>query len=148
MSNILLYSELFGQLFLTGNALNRAAARHLADSGVSLVQWQLCAALSREPEARANLSALAERLCTSRQNVKQVARGLEARGWLRMESDPDDSRSLLLRMEPACAAFWASREKEDRRFLQEVFGDIGENSLRGALGTLRRVYESLQDVEE
>jgi DNA-binding MarR family transcriptional regulator len=148
MSNILLFSELFGQLFLVGNALGRASARHLADSGVSLAQWQLCAALSRMPGTTANLSSLASLLCTSRQNVKQVARGLVARGWIRMETDPEDSRSLLLSLETECASFWDAREGEDRRFLREIFGDIGESSLRATLGTLKRVYESLQGIEE
>jgi DNA-binding MarR family transcriptional regulator len=148
MSNMLLFSELFGQLFLVGNALGRAASRHLADSGVSLAQWQLCAALSKRPGTAANLSSLASLLCTSRQNVKQVARGLEARGWLRMEADPEDSRSLLLSLEPACSAFWKGREAKDARFLEELFGGFGESTLRGALGTLKRVYESLQAIEE
>jgi DNA-binding MarR family transcriptional regulator len=148
MSNILLVSELFGHLFLVNNALTLRCNQHLRDTGVSTVQWLLCAALGRQPGQAANLSTLAGQLCTSRQNVKQLARSLADKGWLTMARDPADSRSLLLTLSPACQEFWSARADADAAFLDSVFGRLDEADLACALRSLRRVYALLADGAE
>ena len=144
MGNILLYSELFGTLFLVGNALTHRGNLHLQSTGVSVVQWQLCAALSQRPEKSANLSTLAAQLCTSRQNIKQVAQGLMMKGWLRMEKDPADSRALLLALTPECEEFWDRRVTIDRDFLVSTFGSFADDELQETIGVLQRLYKRLE----
>lgn len=148
MSNVLLSSEAFGALFLVGNALTARSNRHLAGSGTTLVQWQLCAALSRQPRHSANLTTLASLLCTSRQNVKQVARGLQAKGFLTLGADPRDSRAVVVNLTPACDRFWADRATEDTAFLETLFTGFTDDELRQTTAVLERLYQKLKGVDE
>ena len=77
--------------------LTRLTDEGLADWGLTTRQWLLLAVLTRGFPGRApSLSEAAAAYGSSRQNVKQIALGLEARGFLRLAPDPADGRTARL----------------------------------------------------
>lgn len=97
--------ELFGQLFVLSQHLTRRADGALAPFGLTSRQWLLLAVLSRSPESSPTLTDAARVYGTSRQNVKQVALQLHARGYLDLLPDPADRRATRLVLTDRVAVF-------------------------------------------
>lgn len=92
-------AEVFGSLFLLVQHLSRRADRELADLGLTTRQWLLLAVLTNAfPGTSPSLSEAAEKYGSSRQNVKQVALGLETRGFVRLAADPADARTTRIEL--------------------------------------------------
>jgi DNA-binding MarR family transcriptional regulator len=92
-------AELFGSVFLIAQHLTRRADRELADLGLTTRQWLLLAVLTKAlPGSSPSLSEAAEKYGSSRQNVKQIALGLEARGFVRLVPDPADARTTRIQL--------------------------------------------------
>jgi DNA-binding MarR family transcriptional regulator len=90
-------AEAFGSLFVLMQHLSRRADSELADLGLTTRQWLLLAVLTNGfPGYSPSLSEAAEKYGSSRQNVKQVALGLEARGFVRLVQDPTDARTTRI----------------------------------------------------
>ena len=90
-------SDAFGGVFVIAGHLTRLTDDGLADWGLTTRQWLLLAVLTRGFPGRApSLTEAAEAYGSSRQNVKQIALGLEARGFLRLVPDARDGRATRL----------------------------------------------------
>jgi DNA-binding MarR family transcriptional regulator len=90
-------SDAFGGVFVVVGHLTRLTDQGLADWGLTTRQWLLLAVLTRGFSGRSpSLSEAAAAYGSSRQNVKQIALGLETRGYLRLVPDPADGRTTRL----------------------------------------------------
>jgi DNA-binding MarR family transcriptional regulator len=91
--------DLFGRVFVLLQHLSRRVDLALAPVGLTSRQWLLLAVLTRGfPGAAPTLSEAAALFGTSRQNVKQIAVQLVARGYLALDVDPADARATRLRL--------------------------------------------------
>src|SRR5512137_165038 len=92
-------AEIFGSIFVIVQHLARRADAELAELGLTSRQWLLLAVLSRWfPGRSPSLSEAAERYGSSRQNVKQIALGLEKHGFVRLVPDRDDARTTRIEL--------------------------------------------------
>ena len=99
-------ADVFGSLFVVLAHLTRRTDAALEDLGLTSRQWLLLAVLARGFEGRRpSLTEAGDLYGTSRQNVKQIALGLEARGYLRLVADPADGRTTLLELTEQAAIF-------------------------------------------
>ncbi len=90
-------SDAFGGVFVVVGHLTRLTDQGLADWGLTTRQWLLLAVLTRGfPGHSPSLSEAAAAYGSSRQNVKQIALGLETHGYLRLVPDPADGRTTRL----------------------------------------------------
>ncbi len=99
-------AEIFGSVFLIAQHLTRRADRELADLGLTTRQWLLLAVLTKTfPGVSPTLSQAAQEYGSSRQNIKQMALGLEARGFVRLVADPADARVTRIEVTELVQAF-------------------------------------------
>ena len=92
-------AEIFGSIFVVVQHLTRRADAELAVLELTTRQWLLLAVLTRWfPGHSPSLSEAAEKYGSSRQNVKQIALGLEARGFVRLVPDRDDGRTTRIEL--------------------------------------------------
>ena len=99
-------AEIFGSVFVIVQHLARRADAELADLGLTARQWLLLAVLTKWfPGRSPSLSEAAERYGSSRQNVKQIALGLEARGYIRLVPDPADARATRIELTERVGVF-------------------------------------------
>jgi DNA-binding MarR family transcriptional regulator len=90
-------ADAFGWMFVVAGHLTRLADARLADWDLTTRQWLLLAVLTQAFPGRApSLSDAAAAYGSSRQNVKQIAIGLESRGFLRLVPDGSDGRMTRL----------------------------------------------------
>jgi DNA-binding MarR family transcriptional regulator len=89
----------FGSVFMIVQHLTRRADQALADLGITTRQWLLLALLTKAfSDHSPSLSEAAEKYGSSRQNVKQIALGLEARGFVRLVPDATDGRTTRIEL--------------------------------------------------
>jgi DNA-binding MarR family transcriptional regulator len=92
-------ADVFGGVFILVQYLSRLTDAALEDWGLTTRQWLLLAVLSKSyPNGAPSLTEAAEAYGSSRQNVKQIALGLQARGFLRLVPDPGDGRTTLIEL--------------------------------------------------
>jgi DNA-binding MarR family transcriptional regulator len=90
-------ADIFGKVFVLVQHLTRLTDAALAPVDLTTPQWLLLAVLTQGfAGRRPTLTEAAERYGSSRQNVKQIALGLERRGFLRLVPDPEDGRATRL----------------------------------------------------
>ncbi|OJV81253.1 MAG: hypothetical protein BGO37_17560 [Cellulomonas sp. 73-92] len=129
MSRTDLESEAFGLLFVLTQHLGRRADDALVPFGLTSRQWLLLAVLSRSAQPP-TLSEAATAYGTSRQNVKQIALQLAARGYLSLEPDPADARATRLVLSDAVAAFdEPTAVAAQRALLADVFAALSDDEL-------------------
>jgi DNA-binding MarR family transcriptional regulator len=133
-------AEAFGSLFVIMAHLSRRADRELADLGLTTRQWLLLAVLTNAlPGSRPSLSEAAEKYGSSRQNVKQVALGLEARGFVRLVPDPADARTTRIELTDKVRVFDEPQMLErTKNMLGDAFAGLTPDETRDLLGLLRR----------
>jgi len=92
-------AETFGSTFVVVQHLARRADAELAPLGITARQWLLLAVLTKGfPGRSPSLSEAAEQYGSSRQNIKQIALGLEAQGYVRLVPDRDDARTTRIEL--------------------------------------------------
>ncbi len=134
--------ELFGSLLVLVQHLTRRLDESLVPLGLTAHQWLLLAVLERwfgggatssagDGIHAASLTEAAARYGSSRQNVKQVALGLERRGFLRLVTDPSDRRTTRLAVTDKVAEVFSAPEiaTEGDALLRALFVDLDDDEL-------------------
>lgn len=119
-------AEIFGSVFVIVQHLTRRADGELADLDLTTRQWLLLAVLTNAfPDRSPSLSEAAEKYGSSRQNVKQIALGLEARGYVRLLADPDDARTTRIETTKQVRLFDQPKMvKRTSAMLEDVFAGL------------------------
>jgi DNA-binding MarR family transcriptional regulator len=120
-----------GAVFVVAQQLDRLGDVVLAPLGITTKQWLLLAIVERGFGGRhPTLSEAAALYGSSRQNVKAVAGGLAAAGYLRIVRYPADRRALRLVPTDRVAVFatpdWRAREAA---FFSDAFGDLTDGEI-------------------
>ncbi|MFB9953706.1 MarR family winged helix-turn-helix transcriptional regulator [Cellulomonas denverensis] len=141
-----LESQLFGSLFVLGSHLSRYADDALARYGVTSRQWLLLAVLVQAfPDRSPTLTQAAAVYGTSRQNVKQIASQLAARGLVTLEPDSTDRRATRLAVTPLVAELFdaPAAVAHQRDAIARVFAGFGDGELSTLLAAVERCLANL-----
>jgi len=138
--------DLFGSLLVLVQHLSRRLDEALAPLGLTSRQWLLLAVMERWFSDRSpTLTEAAVRYGTSRQNVKQVALGLERRGYVRLVPDRLDRRATRLELTDKVSIFYQPDLRARRlEILDAVFTDLDPSRvevLRDLIGDWLAVEE-------
>lgn len=144
---LLIQSELFGSAFVLVQHLGRRMDALLAPMDLTTRQWLLLAVLSKAGRPL-SLTDAAARYGSSRQNVKEIALGLERRGYLRLDPDPTDGRALLLHRTPMVAQAFETPEAQAQGtdFLAGIFAGLSPTQLADLHRLLLAWLHSLTEV--
>ena len=137
-------AEAFALITLIAQRLEVGADRVLRDLGVTGRQWLLLAILTRTPagDPPPTITEAAQVYGTSHQNLKQVARQLERRGFLVLERDPNDRRVTRLRLTDAVGRFdEPAAVAAQRAFLTDAFAALDD----ARLGMLRAALSEIAE---
>ena len=135
---------IFGSLFVLANRLQMAGDQF--DPQVTMKQWFLVAMASqfREPPT---LSALAELMGCTRQNVKKLAVLLEKKGFLELRRDGRDARALRVVMTPHCYTYFKGREAAEDELLETLYAGMSQEEIAALHQGMKRLTENLETIE-
>jgi len=138
-------AQLFGSVFVIVQHLTRRADRELADLGITTRQWLLLAVLTKEFDGRSpSLSEAAEKYGSSRQNIKQIALGLEARGFVRLVADPTDARTTRIELTERVREFdQPPMAERTTTMLEDVFAGLTPDETRDLRDLAHRWLDGL-----
>ena len=135
---------IYGAIQMLANRLQTVGDR--IDPTMSSKQWFLLAIVTKFTEVPPNIGDVAEVLGTSRQNVKKMANILERQGFLKLEKDKDDLRSIRLFLTEKCDSYFKSREQLEGEYIERIFSGIDDevlDSLCAGLGKLAKNIDVL-----
>lgn len=115
---------LFATFFMLANGLQVKGDTYLAADGITTKQWFLILIISQFGENPPMLTEVATLMGSSRQNVKQLALKLEEKGFLIIEKDKNDNRTLRLKLTEKNKEFWDSRGEKDTKFILDIFKNV------------------------
>ena len=137
---------IYGAIHMLSNRLQTVGDR--IDPTISSKQWFLLAVVSKFKEAPPNVSDVAEVLGTSRQNVKKMANILETQGFLKLEKDKNDLRSVQLFLTEKCGNYFKSREQQETEYIERIFSGIDNETLDSLCIGLEKLAENIDKLLE
>ncbi len=136
---------IFAALFDIANKLQILGDRKLKNTGVTTRQWFLTLLIQQmEPEAP-SIGECARQMGTSHQNIRQITKRLEDRGFLRIQTDLKDQRIQRIHLTRKCREFWDSREGEDITFISELFRKFTLKEISNLFSSLEKLRDILSD---
>jgi len=124
-------------------ALAAAADEALRPLGIGAGDRALIEFLAREP-GPVSLAELARKRSVSRQHIHQSLGRLRNPAWIEKRPDPEDARSVLLRLSDEGRTLWKQIRGIDRVVLRRIGRRIDPARARAAEKTLRDVRALLE----
>ena len=144
--NIPKQAFIYGAIHMLANRLQTVGDR--IDPTISSKQWFLLAIIAKFTEAPPNIGDVAEVLGTSRQNVKKIASILERQGFLKMEKDKNDLRSIQLLLTKKCRAYFKSREQQEVEYIERIFAGMDDERLDNLCVGMNKLIENISVILE
>ena len=113
------------------------------DPTISTKQWFVLAAVSKFNKAPPNIGNIAEILGTSRQNIKKMANILVRRGYLTLERDKNDLRSIRLFLTKQCDEYFKNREQQENEYLERIFLGMDDEELVALCNGMSKLIENI-----
>ena len=113
------------------------------DPTISTKQWFVLAAVSKFNKSPPNIGDIAKVLGTSRQNIKKMANILEQRGFLKMEKDKNDLRSIQLFLTEQCNEYFKGREQQENEYLESIFLGMDDEELTALCNGMSKLIENI-----
>ncbi|MDR2974115.1 MAG: MarR family transcriptional regulator, partial [Propionibacteriaceae bacterium] len=134
----------FGAIFGLANRLQRTIDSVLPDITAKQFWVMLVLSLFDEPPT---LSELAQAADTSHQNVRQLLKKLEAKGFVKLTPDAKDSRALRIVTTPAADEWGASTDAQAEDFLSAIFAGVTPAELDRLAQTLLTIHSTLDQMD-
>lgn len=145
MTELAMKAYLFGSLFTLSNRLQIAG--DALDEKMTVKQWLLVAILYKSEEKELSLSSLAQRMGSSRQNVKKMVSLLAKQGFLSITQKADDKRYLMIRPTVLCLEHCKGREAEEEMFITTLFSDFTREDLESLLQGFALLSKNIETLE-
>ncbi len=78
-------------------------------------------------------------MSTTHQNVKQIAAGLERRGFMTLERDPANKRIIRLKVTDRCLALFKSREENDVKAINRIFENLTDDEMKALFNIIAKM---------
>lgn len=116
IEGIKMKSYIYGRLFAVANRLQVLGDKF--DKNLSTKQWFLIAVIESFEEEKPTISMTAERMGTSRQNVKKMADILKKKGFLEIIKDEHDARIQRLIPTQYCREYFKARGQKEEEYIE------------------------------
>jgi len=121
-----------------------------SETGITPEMWLvLSRLLARDGQSQTEIG---EALFRDRPNTSRILAGLEQRGFVVRESDPDDRRRACVKITPTGRAFVVERAPRAIEVRDRLYEGIGKKQLKALRGTIREIEANaltlLQELED
>ena len=117
-------------LFLIQQRWTYSINHEFKRDNITTKQWLMLIVLSTAFETPPSMQEVADAMSITHQNVKQLAVRLESQGFIKIERDPKNKRILRLVPTEKSNEYWAKREADHARSIQEYFKDLNNEEVQ------------------
>lgn len=121
---------------------DRLDAELRREHDLSLTEYEILVRLSERPEHALRMAQLADALGHSRSRVTHTVARMEAAGWVRRTTSPDDGRGIVCGMTPAGQALLETAARTHVRGVREYLVDLATEA---DFATVGRVMDEVAD---
>ncbi|MEG0614249.1 MAG: MarR family transcriptional regulator [Oscillospiraceae bacterium] len=133
----------FANIFLVANRLQTVMDRQSA--GITSKQWLVITMLGMF-DSPPTLGELAKICNSTHQNIKQIAKKLELKGFLRIETDQSDRRALRIVALDKCRIWGIENDKFCTDFLEEMFSTLSQEEISILCKSQDKIYNKLDEM--
>jgi DNA-binding MarR family transcriptional regulator len=139
---------IFGGLLLLSNKLQVVFDRVLSIYELTTRQWLLTLAIAQFGDNSPSMNEIAKLIDNSHQNIGQLAKKLEFKGFLYIEKDRHDLRSVRLKLTEKNYLFWKKAETEVKYILIELFTELSQEDINSMCDSIKKLYEKFKDIKK
>lgn len=136
---------LFSAVFINENKLQTIFDRY--NSEVTSKQWLLMA-ITSSFKTPPTLTEVGELMGCSRQNVKKIAVLLEKKGYIRLEKNKQDARSLSIILTDKYREFSVTMEESTSDVLGTMFREFDEKQLAEFFESTNKMGRGIEALDE
>ncbi|MGN0552120.1 MAG: MarR family winged helix-turn-helix transcriptional regulator [Oscillospiraceae bacterium] len=134
---------LFINIFIQQNRIQTAYERISAD--ISTKQWLLLGMTANCPEPK-TLTRIGQLMGCSRQNVKQLAEALAAKGYINIIKGK--SRCVCLELTEKANRYYDEIYNSRKEFLDKLYGVFSEDELITLYNMQKKLYDGIERAEK
>jgi DNA-binding MarR family transcriptional regulator len=136
---------ILGSIFALSNRLQTLGDK-LPDY-MTIKQWFLIAVISKSENNTLTIGQLATIIGSSHQNIKKMAISLQKQGFLTLNKNPSDARSVVISLTEHCIDYFKQRSHIEEMFLNAVFQDFGEEYIDGLYDGMQLLQGNVERME-
>jgi len=145
--------DTFTLLFLLTHRMEYITDKHLQHEGLTTKQLLTLLIIGsafdwRGPNYKPSLSDVADQMSTSHQNIRQITRQLEAKGFIKTTKDPHDKRILRLRITQHGQYFFDTKAEMYLARIIKLFGAISTENMLSYYKTTWTLVEATTRLYE
>lgn len=140
--------QIFNLHFLLNQKMEYVFDRELENAGVTAKQWLMLLTIATKFDQPPSMNETARQMASSHQNIKQMAVLLEKKGYLKIETDPRDRRTLRLILTDDFKKFWKGRTTKDRKVVADFFNYLNEKESKELFQLLGKVHDRTSEFFE
>ena len=137
---------IFGILPVITNKIQIVADKSMEE--ITLKQWLLLIIILQFEDELPTLTQVANAMGSSRQNVKQLALKLEAKGLLKIKKDSKDSRILRLTVSASGKELLEGQNNYGKHFLELLYQDISQQEKVLLANSMLKLLININHMEE
>jgi DNA-binding MarR family transcriptional regulator len=131
-------------IFLIQQRWSYYISKKLAEDKITTKQWLMMIIVKNAFTHDPSMQEVADALSTTHQNVKQLATRLEARGFMKIERDPNNRRILRLKTTDESRKYWEKRAPEDIKSIIALFEGLDDSEIK----SLFEITVKLEKISE
>lgn len=137
--------KIFASLFIIANRLQVLGDR--LDPEVTVKQWLLIAIMYKSQPHILSVKEIAGVLGVSHQNVMQMVRSLDKKGFVQISIDNSDRRIKRISLTAKCQEHFAEREDWELAFLHDLFECFTDDDLRHFTALIDQLVSNIVKLE-
>jgi DNA-binding MarR family transcriptional regulator len=118
--------------------------KELEPDGITAKQWLMLVMIGAGFKTPPSIQEVADAMSTSHQNVKQVAAGLEKRGFMTLERDEKNKRIIRLKVTDKGHGLFKKREENDIKALYSLFENLRDDEMKALFNIMAKMEQQAQ----
>lgn len=136
---------IYSRIFLFSNKLQIIGDKF--DLNITTKQWFLIAIIESFNDKVPTISMIAERLGSSRQNVKKMALILEKKGFVEIIKDENDGRIQRVKVTEYCINYFKERKVKEELYIDDLFQGFNEDMIKNFYKSMSLLEENISRME-
>lgn len=120
--------------------------KDMGADGITTNQWLMAIVISAGFKHAPSIQEVADAMSTTHQNVKQIAAGMERRGFMALERDEKNKRIIRLKVTDKCFAIFQRREENDVKTILGMFENLTDEEMKALFNIIAKMEHRAEQL--